>query len=207
MTIVLLIRHGETDFVRTGKMAGRTPGVHLNDKGKREAQELATCLKEGPIKLIYSSPMERTLETAKPLAKALGMKIIRSEGLIETDIGDWKGMELKKARKLPEWKIVQNSPSRFKFPNGESFADAQTRQVKTLEEIITRHSGDALVACFSHADPIRLVLAYYLGMSLDHFQRLSCQTGSVSVLKFSRQNVAILGVNIRPPFQLGQYNK
>jgi len=203
MTTVLLIRHGETDFVKTGKMAGRTPGVLLNDKGKREAQELASCLKEAPITLIYSSPMERTLETAKPLAKALGLKIIRSEGLVETDIGDWKGMEIKKARKLPEWKTVQTAPSRFKFPGGETFVDAQTRQVKTIEEIISHQTDDALIACFSHADPIRLVMAYYLGMSLDHFQRLSCSTGSVSVLKFSKQKVVILGMNLRPPFKLG----
>lgn len=202
MTTVLLIRHGETDFVKTGKMAGRTPGVHLNDKGLREAQELASCLKAAPIKLLYSSPMERTLETAKPLAKALGLKIIRSEGLIETDIGDWKGMEIKKARKLPEWKTVQTAPSRFKFPGGESFVDAQTRLVKTIEEIISHHANDSLIACFSHADPIRLVMAYYLGMSLDHFQRISCHTGSVSVLKFSKQNVMILGLNLRPPLKL-----
>jgi len=203
MTTVLLIRHGETDFVKTGKMAGRTPGVHLNDKGLREAQELAACLKEAPIKRLYSSPMERTLETAKPLAKALGLKIIRSEGLIETDIGNWKGMEIRKARKLPEWKTVQTAPSRFKFPGGESFVDAQTRQVKTIEEIISHQTSDSLIACFSHADPIRLIMAYYLGMSLDHFQRLSCHTGSVSILKFNKQNVMILGLNLRPPFKLG----
>lgn len=203
MTTVLLIRHGETDFVKLGKMAGRTPGVHLNDNGKREAQELASCLKEAPIKLIFSSPMERTLETAKPLAKVLGLNIIKSDGLIETDIGDWKGMEIKKAKKFPEWKTVQATPSRFKFPGGESFVDAQTRQVKTIEEIISRQKDDKLIACFSHADPIRLVVAYYLGMSLDHFQRLSCRTGSVSVLKFSKQNVVILGMNLRPPFKLG----
>jgi probable phosphoglycerate mutase len=203
MTTLLLIRHGETEYVKLGKMAGRTPGVHLNEKGMREAQELAECLKEAPIKSVYSSPMERTLETARPLAKAMGLKTIKSEGLLETDIGDWKGMEIKKARKLPEWKSVQNTPSRFKFPKGESFLEAQTRLVKAIEGIISHHPNDELIACFSHADPIRLALAYYLGMPLDHFQRLSCQTGSVSVLKFSTQNVVILGINLRPPFKLG----
>jgi probable phosphomutase (TIGR03848 family) len=202
MTTILLIRHGETNFVKTGKMAGRTPGVHLNDKGKTEAQDLVLCLKEVPIKLIYSSPMERTLETAKPLSKDLGLKIIRSEGLIETDIGDWKGMEIKKARKLPEWKTVQTAPSRFRFPGGESFVDAQSRLVRTIEEIISTHDDKSLIACFSHADPIRLVIAYYLGMSLDHFQRLSCHTGSVSALQFSNQNVMIMGINLRNPIKL-----
>jgi probable phosphoglycerate mutase len=200
MAVVLLIRHGETDFVKLGKMAGRTPGIHLNSKGLREARDLADCLREAPISAVYSSPMERTMETAKPLAKALGLKIRRAEGLIETDIGDWTGIEIKKARKMAEWKIVQSAPSRFHFPNGESFAEAQTRLVKTVEKIISSHSDRALIACFSHADPIRLVLAYYLGMPLDHFQRLPCSTGSVTVLRLTSQGSGLQGANFRPPF-------
>ena len=203
MTTVLLIRHGENDYVKTGKFAGRIPGVHLNEKGQQEAREIADGLKDVPISAIYSSPLERAIETAQPLANAKKLKIKIAKGLIETDIGHWKGLEIKKARKLPEWKTVQSYPSRFRFPGGESFVDAQARQVKTIEEIISRQKDDALIACFSHADPIRLVIAYYLGMSLDHFQRLSCHTGSVAVLKFSKQNVMILGMNLRPPFKLG----
>ena len=198
----MLIRHGETDYVKTGRMAGRTPGVHLNEKGRREALELAECLKNAPLQAIYSSPMERAIETAQPLARMKRLKIIKSGGLIETDIGDWKGMEIKKARKLDVWKIVQATPSRFRFPSGESFLEAQTRQVSAVEEIVARHPGSAVIAAFSHADPIKLVMAYYLGIPLDNFQRLACQPGSVSLLTFSKHGVTALGLNLRPPFQL-----
>ena len=202
MPTVMLIRHGETDFVKSGKMAGRTPGVHLNEKGQHEAEELVLLLKDAPIKAIYSSPMERTLETAKPLAISKGLKVIKNRGLIETDIGDWMGMEIKKARKLSAWKTVQLAPSRFRFPNGESFLEAQTRQVNAVEDIVSHHPGNLLVAVFSHADPIRLVMAYYLGMNLDLFQRLACQTCSISLLHFSDHGVTIPGFNLRSSLNL-----
>jgi probable phosphomutase (TIGR03848 family) len=202
MPIILLIRHGENDYVKTGKFAGRLPGVHLNAKGKLEASELADGLKDVPLSAIYSSPLERAIETAQPLAKAKKLKITIDEGLIETDIGDWKGMEIKKARKLPEWKNVQNSPSRFRFPKGESFQEEQTRLVNAMERIIEKHKKDELVAIFSHADPIKLIIAYYLGMHLDHFQRLGCNTGSISTLAISLSGITALGINLRPPFHI-----
>jgi probable phosphoglycerate mutase len=200
MPIILLIRHGENDYVKTGKFAGRIPSVHLNEKGQQEAKEIAEGLKNVPLSAIYSSPLERAIETAQPLAKARKLKVTISEGLIETDIGDWKGMEVKKARKLPEWKNVQNSPSRFRFPNGESFQEEQTRLVNAIENIVSRHKKDELVAIFSHADPVKLIIAFYLGMHLDHFQRLACSTGSVSILNLDKSGVMLLGQNLKPPF-------
>lgn len=202
MPIILLIRHGENDYVKTGKFAGRIPGVHLNEKGLQEAREIADGMKDVPLSAIYSSPLERAIETAQPLAKARKIKITIVEGLIESDIGDWKGMEIKKARKLPEWKNVQNSPSRFRFPNGELFQEEQTRLVNAMEKILSKHKQNDLVAVFSHADPIKLIIAYYLGMPLDHFQRLGCNTGSVSVLAISISGITALGINLRPPFHI-----
>jgi len=199
MPIILLIRHGENDYVKTGKFAGRIPGVHLNEKGQQEAREIADGLKDVPLSAIYSSPLERALETAEPLAKTKKIKIAIADGLIETDIGDWMGMEVKKARKLPEWKNVQNSPSRFRFPKGESFQEEQTRLVNAMEKIIMEHKKDELVAIFSHADPIKLIIAYYLGMPLDHFQRLACGTGSISILNLDRSEVMLMGQNLKPP--------
>ena len=189
MPIILLIRHGENEYVKTGKFAGRIPGIHLNEKGQQEAREIADGLKDVPLSAIYSSPLERAIETAQPLAKAKKLKIKIADGLIESDIGDWKGMEIKKARKLPEWKNVQNSPSRFRFPKGESFQEEQTRLVNAMEKILSKHKQNDLVAVFSHADPIKLIIAYYLGMPLDHFQRLGCNTGSVSVLAISLSGI------------------
>jgi len=200
MTILLLIRHGENDYVKTGRMAGQLPGVHLNEYGQQQACELAEALAQAPIKAIYASPLERAQETAAPLAEKLGLTVNVRPGLLEAGIGDWTGMELKAARKLPEWKTVQNAPSRFRFPGGESFVEIQTRLVKEIESIAKEHKGNELVACISHADPIKLVVAYYLGMPLDHFQRLGCDTASVTMLMLGEGGAGLLKLNQRPPF-------
>lgn len=200
MPIILLICHGENDFVKTGRMAGRTPGVHLNERGQQQAQELAEALMKAPIKAIYSSPMERAIETAEPLAAKLGQEIIIRPSLIEANIGDWTGLEIKVTRKLPEWKIVQNAPSRFRFPGGELFIEIQTRLVSDMELIVQEHKDDQMVACFLHADPIKLIVAYYMGMPLDHFQRLGCDTASAAVLMLGGSGAGLLKLNQRPPF-------
>jgi probable phosphoglycerate mutase len=201
MPLLLLIRHGENDYVKTGRMAGRLPGVHLNERGRQQTRELAESLAQAPIKAIYSSPLERALETAAPLAERLGLKIDVRPGLLESNLGEWAGMELKAARKLPEWKIVQNAPSRFRFPGGESFIEMQARLVSEIEALIRGHKDNELIACVSHADPIKLVVAYYMGMPLDHFQRLGCDTASVTMLMLGDRGVALLKLNQRPPFQ------
>lgn len=200
MTLLLLIRHGENEYVKTGRMAGRLPDVHLNERGQQQAQELAEALAMAPIKAIYSSPMERAVETAMPLAQKLGMEISIQPGLVESNIGEWAGLELKAARKFPEWKLVQSAPSRFRFPGGESFVEMQSRLVSEIESIARLHKKDEMVACVSHADPIKLIVAYYMGMPLDHFQRLSCDTGSLSVLALGEAGAALLKLNQRPPF-------
>jgi probable phosphoglycerate mutase len=202
MPILLLIRHGENEYVKTGKLAGRIPGVHLNERGQQQAAELAQSLAKAPIKAIYSSPLERARETAAPLAAALGMEVQIREGLLETGTGDWAGQELKALSKLPEWKIVQGAPSRFRFPNGESFAECQVRLANELQAIARLHQPEDVIALVSHADPIRLVTAYFMGMSLDHFQRLACDTASVTVLALGEQGASLVKLNQRPPFEL-----
>lgn len=200
MSIILLIRHGENDFVKTGRMAGRLPDVHLNERGRAQAVELAEALAQAPVKAVYSSPMERAMETAAPLAEKLGLEINVRPGLLEANIGEWSGMELKAARKLPEWKTVQNAPSRFRFPGGESFVEIQSRLVNDIELIAKEHPGDEMVVCVLHADPIKLIVAYYMGMPLDHFQRLSCDTASVTMLMLGTGGAGLLKLNQRPPF-------
>ncbi len=200
MSIILLIRHGENDFVKTGRMAGRSPGVHLNERGQQQAQELAEALAKAPIKAIYSSPMESHIETAEPLAAKMEHEVIIRPALIEANIGEWTGMEIKVTRKLPEWKTVQNAPSRFRFPGGESFSEIQYRLVNEMEWLAQEHKNDAIIACFLHADPIKLIVAYYMGMPLDHFQRLGCDTASVTMLALGGSGAALLKLNQRPPF-------
>ena len=202
MPLLLLIRHGENEYVKTGKMAGRTPGVHLNERGRKQAAELAEALKQVPLKAIYSSPLERALETAEPLAEGRKLEIQLRPELLENDIGKWQGRTLKQLSRTKKWRIVQHAPSRFKFPEGESFLETQTRIVSCLDEIAASHKPKDIVAVVFHADPIKLAVAYYLGMPLDHFQRLGCDTASVTVLFVSETGAHLIKLNQRPPFDL-----
>ena len=200
MTLLLLIRHGENEYVKTGKLAGRLPGIHLNERGQKQAQALGEALKEVPIKAIYSSPLERAMETAEPIAASRKLTIQQEPDLMDTDIGRWQGKSLKVLRLTKVWKIVQSAPSRFRFPDGESFVDAQTRYVDALERIMQKHQLQDIVAVVFHADPIKLAISHFLGMPLDHFQRLGCDTGSLTALHVSEANATLIKLNQRPPF-------
>jgi probable phosphomutase (TIGR03848 family) len=198
MPIFLLVRHGETDYNKKMLLPGRLPGVHLNQKGRRQAQLLAEKLGEAPIKAIYSSPLERTLETAGPLAKALRLDIVPTPGLLETDCGDWQGQSVKKLRRQKIWQSVQQHPSLFNFPGGESIIECQVRMVQVFESLRLQYSPQDLVACFSHSDPIKQVIAFYLGLPLDNFQRLNINTGSVTALQISENGSRLLMMNYDP---------
>jgi broad specificity phosphatase PhoE len=200
MTTFLLIRHGENDFLKKNKMPGRLPGIHLNERGCEQAEELARALNQLPIKAVYSSPLERAIETANPLARSLGLEIQICPELTDIDVGDWEGRSWKMLGRTRIWKAIQITPSKFQFPGGESFAQAQERIVQTLDVIIEAHPTDELIAIFFHSDPIKLAVAHYLGLSLDSFQRLAAFTGSVTLLKLDGASIKLLGLNLIPPF-------
>jgi probable phosphoglycerate mutase len=194
MPTILLVRHGENEFVAKGRLAGRLPGVHLNDNGRKQAEAVANALGKAPIRAVYSSPMERCMETAQPLATALGMEVTPLDGIIEVDFGTWQDKTLKQLRRRKLWKVVQANPSRMRFPGGETFADAQLRIVQTLEDLCQQHPKD-LIACFSHSDLIKLALSYYLGQPLDLFQRIMIAPASISTLHLGEMGVQIINVN------------
>ena len=200
MPLLLLIRHGENNYTKTHKLAGRLPKVHLNERGQQQAAALAEALKDIPIKAIYSSPLERAMETATPIAKTLDLNIQKEKGLLETDIGDWQGKSLKRLYLHKHWKVVVHAPSRAQFPNGETFYECQHRIVSTIDGILSKHKKNDIVACVFHADPIKLAVAHYIGMPLDQFQRLGCDTGSVSVLAIGEMGASLMKLNQRPPF-------
>ena len=200
MPLLLLIRHGENDYTKTHKLAGRLPKVHLNEQGQRQAQALGDALKGVPIKALYSSPLERAMETAKPIAKSVGLTIQKEKGLLETNVGDWQGKSLKRLYLHKHWKVVQRAPSRAQFPNGESFYECQTRIISALDNILSRYKQKDIIACVFHADPIKLAVAHYLGLPLDQFQRLGCDTGSVTALYIGEMGAHLMKLNQRPPF-------
>jgi probable phosphomutase (TIGR03848 family) len=204
MPALLLIRHGENVFVKQGRLPGRMPGIHLNKRGQAQASSLAESLKNMPIRAIYASPLERAVETAEPLAQALGLAIQLRPGLQDTDVGEWQGAQLKKLRKLALWKRVQQHPSEVRFPGGESFLELQQRQVKEIDLIRLAHKPRDMVAVVFHCDPIKLVLAHYIGLPLDSFQKLVVAPGSVSVLMLGKTGGLLAALNLRPPFVLGK---
>jgi probable phosphoglycerate mutase len=196
MPTLLLIRHGENEFVKKGRLAGRLPGVHLNETGRTQAQSVADRLAKAPIKAIYASPLERAIETAEPLAARLGLETLPRAGFLETDYGEWQGQTLKSLRRLRLWRTVQNAPSLARFPGGESFAECQRRVCGEIEWICAQHDAKDLVACVFHADPIKLAVAFYIGLSLDHFQRLACSPASITTLIIGENGSHLANLNV-----------
>jgi probable phosphomutase (TIGR03848 family) len=182
-TLVLLVRHGATPT--TGQvMPGRAPGLHLSEAGQAQAAAVAERLSTLKLDAIYTSPLERARETAAPTAAATGLAPIEEPGLLEADVGEWTGKSLASLARLKEWRGVHGSPSTFRFPGGESLAELQARVVAVLDRVHATHPGGT-VACFSHADPIRLGLVFALGAPLDAFGRVVVGTGSISALRFT----------------------
>ncbi|MEY3617449.1 MAG: hypothetical protein RL726_147 [Actinomycetota bacterium] len=193
-TLVLLVRHGQTPT--TGKLLpGRAPGLHLSDVGRQQAEVAAERLSAMKrIDAVYASPLERARETAAPIARAIGQRVVIDKGLLECDFGDWTGAELSKLMKLPEWTTVQRSPSTFRFPSGESFTEMQTRMVSAIERLVAKHRGGTIV-CVSHADPIKAAVAHAMGTHIDLFQRIVIGTCSVSAIAHSPAGPIVLTVN------------
>ncbi len=203
MTHLLLIRHGENEYTRTGKLAGWIKGIHLNEAGQKQAQALAERLGRAPITAIYSSPLERARETAAPLAKAKGLTVeIRAE-LGEVRYGQWTGKSLKRLARTKLWRVVQQQPSAMEFPEGETQRAVQARAVEAIEQIARNHARDkGPVVAVSHGDVIKLAVAYYLGMPIDLFQRLMISTASITALRLGRGHPALVKFNETGPLDL-----
>lgn len=177
---LVLVRHATT--AATGKrLGGWTPGVHLDDAGIAQAEATAARLAEVDIAAIYASPLERTQETARILARPHGLRVRTRRGLGEVDYGEWTDTPLGQLRRRKLWPVIQATPSRVTFPGGESIRGAQARAVEATEELAVEHAGATVVAV-SHADVIKAVIAHHLGMPLDTFQRLIISPASITVL-------------------------
>jgi probable phosphoglycerate mutase len=183
MTRLFLIRHATNDALKDGVLYGRTPGVHLNDEGRAQAGALAERMSVVELAAIYSSPLERARETAEPLAHRQGLEVIIHPGLIETDAGEWTGQPLEAVRELDAWEQLMAYPSGVFLPGGESLWQVQIRMVEAVEEIRATHPEET-VAIVAHADPLRVLVSHYLGLSLDLFRRLTISPASITVIDF-----------------------
>lgn len=201
MTVLLLMRHAVTEA--TGdRLGGRTPGVHLSEEGRAQAEESARRLSDLPLRAVYTSPLERTRETADIVAAPHDLEPVVEEGVGEVDYGTWTDEPLADLRERDLWPLIQHVPSRVAFPGGEAIRGAQARAVDALEVLANRHADEAVVVV-SHADVIKAVVAHFVGMPLDTFQRLVVSPASVTVLSLSSGGAArLLRFNDAGPLRL-----
>ncbi|WP_420120584.1 MSMEG_4193 family putative phosphomutase [Nakamurella sp.] len=185
MVTVLLVRHGRSTSNAAGTLAGRTPGVDLDDHGRTQAAALAGRLSGIPIHRLVCSPMDRCRQTVAPLAAALGLEVETDDRLLEVDYGSWSGRELKALLHEPLWRVVQAHPSAAVFPDGEGLAEMSARAVDGIRAIRRAATADTTVLVCSHGDVIKAILADALGLHLDSFQRIVVAPASVSVVRYT----------------------
>jgi probable phosphomutase (TIGR03848 family) len=199
VTLVLLVRHGLTGA--TGSvLAGRTPGIPLDDRGREQAAGLAARLASVPLDAIVTSPVQRCRETADAIAAARNghpVAVAEDEQFAEVRYGDWTGKPLRRLARDPLWRAVQAHPSAVRFPgaDGEAMADVQHRAVRAVRDWNSRLGPDAAYLICSHGDVIKSVIADCLGMHLDMFQRISVDPCSLSVIRYTPLRPFLLRMN------------
>ena len=198
MGTLLLIRHGRTDANATGVLAGRTPGVVLDEVGRTTTESLAKRLEAVKIAQVVSSPLERTLETASILF-AKDVEVALEDRLLECDYGDWQGAKLSELSVNELWPIVQQRPDEMIFPNGESMNDMSSRACVAAREWDTKlsseHGDNVVWAAISHGDIIKAICADAMGLPLRKFQSLLIEPASVSVIHYSENGSAVSKLN------------
>jgi probable phosphomutase (TIGR03848 family) len=191
--LLFLIRHGLTAHTNE-RLSGWLPGISLTEEGRKQAADVAERMHSVSLDAIYASPLERTVETAQPLAKSKKLRVRVRDGIGEVRYGDWEGKRLRTLAKTKLWRQVMASPSRARFPGGETIAETQARAVAAIEVIREAHPRES-VAVVTHADVIRVLVAYYGGIHLDLYQRLVISPVSISILWVGDGTPRVLAVN------------
>ena len=202
MTTVLLARHGRTAANADGVLAGWTPGVALDERGREQAEALAARLAPLPLAAIVSSPLERCRQTARAIAATRdGAEVQLDERVGECRYGDWTGQTLKTLSKDPLWKIVQTHPAAATFPgaDGEPLRAMQARAVEAVRDwnaiVGAEHGSDAVYLVCSHGDVIKAIVADALGLHLDLFQRITVDPCSLTVIRYTELRPFVLRLN------------
>ncbi|MGH3871494.1 MAG: histidine phosphatase family protein [Pseudonocardiaceae bacterium] len=197
--MLILLRHGRSTANVAGVLAGRTPGVALDEHGQAQAQTLVERLAPLPLAALVSSPLQRCRETVTPLAQARGAEVTVDDRFVEVDYGQWTGRQLHKLGKEPLWKVVQTHPSAAVFPGGEGLAALQARAVAAVREwdakLAAEHGPQVMWLVCTHGDVIKAVLADALGMHLDGFQRIVANPGSISAVSYTETRPFVQRVN------------
>lgn len=197
MTIIYLVRHGQTDFI--GKiLCGNLPGVPLNEEGRNQAQKTGEYLSTLPIKAMYASPIQRAQETAGIIGKATGLDTISVDFLREIHFGDLQGTKTPDLDASPHWQRYTTLPGDVAFPNGESVVEVQKRVAEGLDWIASQYADDDQIVCVAHSDVLRVAVAGALNMPLDYFHRLSISPASVSKLEWTPERKRLQLLNFQP---------
>lgn len=194
MAILLLIRHASNDYLKEGRLAGWTPCVHINAEGQREADALARRLAHIPIAAMYSSPLERAVDTARTVASCHKLDVQIREELGDVRAGEWTGKPIKELAETETWKKILERPVGVHLPGGESIDEVQARMIAVIDAIVAAHPNQ-IVAVFSHADPLKAAIAHYLGMDLNQFQRIVINPASVTVFFFGEHGPVLWRLN------------
>jgi probable phosphoglycerate mutase len=195
VTILHLVRHGEPSV--SGRVNGRLPGVGLSARGRAEIAAVAARLGEEEIAALYSSPLQRTQETAEILADRLSLPVRYRDDVIELDFGEWTGLTadvIRKDERFHAWNVCRSIAT---IPGGESWRQVHHRIVAALFELQRDHPGETVVVV-SHGDVIRAALLFALGMPLDLYSRLEVAMGSISTIRLDEAGIRVLGLNERP---------
>ena len=199
MGTVILLRHGRSTANTAGVLAGRTPGVALDEQGQAQADALVQRLAQLPLAAVVCSPLQRCRDTVVPLAQARELEVTVDDRFIEVDYGEWTGRELRTLAKEPLWKVVQTHPSGAVFPGGEALAAMQARAVAAVREwdakLAAEHGPQVLWLAGTHGDLIKAILADALGMHLDGFQRIVANPGSVSAVTYTETRPFVQRIN------------
>ncbi|OIO90279.1 MAG: hypothetical protein AUK03_13265 [Anaerolineae bacterium CG2_30_64_16] len=193
-TRMLLIRHGHNAYLTDRRMAGWIPGVHLDAQGQTQVAALGQRLASTAIAAVYSSPLERTVETAEAVAAPHHLPVVPVEEIGETHCGEWTGQSIEALRQTDAWRQVQRYPSGSRFPGGESVTEMQARMIAALDGLRAAHEGQT-IAVVSHSDPIKVALAHYIGLHLDLFHRLIIHPASITELIFTATGPRLLRCN------------
>jgi probable phosphoglycerate mutase len=197
MTKILLIRHGDTDYVDEA-LAGRIDSP-LNAEGLVQSLCVAEALKHLSIDAIYASPLKRTQETAQPLAKFLKLDMKINHELNQVNFGDWQGLSFDELIQDPNWKIFQENPALAKIPGGEDGFMVRERVSMAIFKMISQHPQDAVIAIFSHGSIIRHTISYFIGLPLENLNQIRIAPASISTLAIAGGKGKLLHLNQELP--------
>jgi broad specificity phosphatase PhoE len=193
MTLVWLVRHGMTDAVGH-RLSGRLPGFPLSQYGRAQVARLSERLGRARLAAVYTSPLERALETARAIALRHELRPIIRPALTDIDFGAWNGLSYLELETVPAWRTFNAYRSGVRPPGGEHVSEVQMRMVSELECLRQEHPSDC-IAIVSHADPLRTAIGFYLGVTIDLQHRLAVDPASLTLLELNSEGARLRLLN------------